>query len=137
MAIPISPIGFGLIGILLYLASALVHEIGHLYTLKQHEPKSKIRIFFEGKRLKITAGEEETYNKLEKKELYNIYLSGIVWGAVLIILTGVLIHWILFFITIPYIYACKKDINCWIDLMKEGHGGDLLEEETKETRQTE
>lgn len=95
---------------LVYMASILLHEVGHLLVLRKKA--RHVSVYF--KKVngfpKIHAGKEEDYLDLSKTELRKVYATGIFLGVFPILFAAIVSPW--FFLLIPlYIGGCSSDIK--------------------------
>lgn len=61
------------------------HEIGHLAALSHYNPDKQIKLHFS--KLKISVGDwEENYAHLTKKQLFDVYLWGVLGGLIPILI---------------------------------------------------
>jgi len=93
-----------------YICSILLHELGHIFTLRKYSKKAVINFHKLEGDWQLCAGEEKDYLKLNDKQLKNVYRNGIVVGIIPLALFSLVNFWGLFLIPL-YIGGCKSDLN--------------------------
>ena len=100
--------------ILCYIVAVLLHEFGHWFYFTR-ELKKNVFIHF-GKyndKIRFFTGKEEDYKKLKPSQLRDIYLQGIGFGVIFLIImllfkqdqfVGLIV------VGCAYLYSCMKDI---------------------------
>ena len=93
-----------------YIASIFLHEIGHLLVLRKFSKNAKVHLKKYKGKIKLTAGQEIDYLKLNDKELNQVYLAGIFLGLGPVCLFAVVNPWGLVLI-ITYLLGCHSDFK--------------------------
>lgn len=93
--------------IIIWLAAIISHEYTHKRVFKTLGRDVAIK-WFKGC---LQVGEEQDYTDLKNKELYKIYISGVLVGLIPIILGYLFIHPIMLMAAIPYIAWSWNDIE--------------------------
>lgn len=98
--------------LLTYLASILMHEVGHiLYFQKRLNKKVKLRFKKVGKRFRLLSGDIEDYDNLTQEEYVSINWMGIAFGFIPIFAMSMLFIWFHIFLILPYIAGCIPDLK--------------------------
>lgn len=105
-----------------FIASIIAHELGHILYFQDNLNKT-IKVYFKKSNLyvagiktpipffSIKTGTPIDYNNLTRRELYNACLSGIAVGFFPIILMVFLFSPYILWVSLAYIYGCKKDLS--------------------------
>lgn len=101
-----------LIGILLaavlYMGMVVLHEVGHLRTLNKYGRETQA--YF--KWPYIICGTPEDYKGLNKKQLRDIYITGIIFGFIPIAIALLALETLLPLLLVPvYLLGCREDIK--------------------------
>lgn len=101
--------------ILVIVLSIIAHELGHAFVLMKYNPNQQIKIRF--KKGKFLVGYPEHYDHLSRKQLFEVYFIGILFGFI-----PILIYWIdsnvtnygIFMISVIYLSGTIGDFrNIW------------------------
>ena len=92
------------------LGSILIHEIGHQLYFRSIGKKVDLRFTGDGE---LLVGYPFDYNRLNNKQLFQLYYTGVAFGLVFIIIAGLFNKYA--FILLPfYLYGSKSDLkNMW------------------------
>ena len=93
-----------------YIASIFLHEIGHLLILRKFSKNAKVQLKKYKGKIKLTAGEEIDYLKLNDKELNQVYIAGIFLGLAPVCLFTIINSWGMVLI-IVYLLGCNSDFK--------------------------
>lgn len=103
------------ISIAAFIMSIIVHEFGHYLVFRIYGYKIRIRYYFDSIwKFGLRAGDPNDYKNLSHKQIVNINIGGIAAGAIFLMILDIALsnyHIPIFFLIIPYLIGCKKDIN--------------------------
>lgn len=96
---------------LIWIAALVVHELGHLIYFKKLGKIVELRYRLDWNC--IIVGHDKDYENIEKAELRNLYLAGILPGLFVVTIYSFVESF--YVLVIPlYLFACKSDIINYI-----------------------
>jgi len=96
-----------IIGVIIFLWSILLHELGHLKQLRRHYPEANVKL----KNFTFEVGEEWMYDSLTHKERRKIYLDGILWGLLPLLGFTIISFWFGIIFIALYLYGSMSDLK--------------------------
>lgn len=110
-------LSFFLAGLIIFVISIVLHEYAHLRALRKFFPQAKIN--FQLYPPKLEVGQNYMYNALTKSEAKDVYMAGVVVGAIPIFFSFLIINPAFGLLIIPYLFGADKDIVSIVKIYKE------------------
>jgi len=97
----------------------LFHELGHWLVLRKHFPLTQVKFgMWPGERMpKVWTGNSSQYSLLSAKQQNQVYISGVVFGLVPILLASIM-NVVFLALLVPYILGIQSDIKLILKNMK-------------------
>jgi hypothetical protein len=93
-----------------YFLMLIFHELGHWFVLRKYHPLTQIKfgVWPLEKKPRLWTGNEAQYDSITPRERINVYIAGIVIGAIPVILAGI-IDIVYLGLIVPYVLGVIGD----------------------------